>query len=646
MFRPNTIDTLEVGSSDVVYLSAKKVQRGVVLETRKLCPLRSPQAIRGCALQFYLEESTSEQSCPTLPSKRLIFLRGKQKRRKGKGRWCSRNMVQHAAAAETALQKITMKLLSRLQREECDELRSMMNGQSHDLYALAKAIAGERFHEAASKNDALAWVLIIDAIRLLCGCAMTQLTSLHAHVQRSGIYFARNLHRPFVITLHELPAHITWSGLQHPRRLYRRCRESVLSRNLNVAWYDRRISTAVGRVMHVMQTIGLLSRIISSSDDDDLETHLHHIRQSTKEMLGILRGSLGLLTHRFERTPSAYLSDLNESAEGNMQEGVTPHTPMNAIEELVFLCNATRDELSVAWTECLPQTEMPKWRHWPAAAGWSFLAMFLFTIFMRRPKRLLSQITGFATAFVRTYCVEPLAGIIETLRHPRHIKSNEAVVSAGTLQALIATYYRECVPGTSNEAAETLGKNEDLSGIVSQYELLMKRPFRSLWAGTLQRIFLIQVQKQIVEMERLMAATNQLMEQHRLNFHMMALMPFVTTSFLVVLVWWITRRTKIQPLVLSIRRIMRNVERIVNRATLETDASLASLSTLSYYDQGQLILEIHTLRRFISHLPTEDAEMFGEDLEDLESFEYSREQRLQVLDRMYRTHEILHIGAV
>ena len=143
-----------------------------------------------------------------------------------------------------------------------------------------------------------------------------------------------------------------------------------------------------------------------------------------------------------------------------------------------------------------------------------------------------------------------------------------------------------------------------------------------------------------------MAAMDTLLRENYFTASMSALLPGVT----IVTVAFFTirgavRRLRSQrrsrrSLVKQVRGVLRDAERLL-MASLSSHAS----GQLSEVDTGYLVISLYSLRLAIERhrvlLSRGERRSFTEDLDDLESEGYTCEQKLLVLQRIYRTQPTL-----
>ena len=133
-----------------------------------------------------------------------------------------------------------------------------------------------------------------------------------------------------------------------------------------------------------------------------------------------------------------------------------------------------------------------------------------------------------------------------------------------------------------------------------------------------------------------MSALDKLLKSNELNFAFLAAIP--STALLLFLckkTWSVLFQGEPQWKLEGkayIRKSLWEVERILNSKSDET---------FSIQDEGLLLCQIHLLRKTSSMLRGEERERFREDLADLEKKEFTTEQKMKSIERMYRNYKFL-----
>jgi nuclear-control-of-ATPase protein 2 len=197
-------------------------------------------------------------------------------------------------------------------------------------------------------------------------------------------------------------------------------------------------------------------------------------------------------------------------------------------------------------------------------------------------------------------------------------------------------------PERLDEIHERLKKG-DLSIVMTHYEQDMKTPLLNLLSGNLLRVLLIQVQKTKVDLEVAMNSVDKLLKANELNFALLAAVPTCVLLGLGIREFyslWKQRgllyRGHIDQ---QIRYGLREVECLLNHNLTMEPRDVY----LSHRDHGYLLIQLHYLRELVlQHRLLLDIDRFMEDLRDIEANDQNVLQRLNTVQRMYRTYVFLH----
>jgi len=244
------------------------------------------------------------------------------------------------------------------------------------------------------------------------------------------------------------------------------------------------------------------------------------------------------------------------------------------------------------------------------------------------------------------YVLAPLRDIISTVRTGGD--DGLRIVSKDGLKADMESLERM----TKALAAEKLGYTPaqlrnlseqirvgDLTPVLQVYEQDLKTPVKSALTGTLIRSLLIQVQKTKVDIDLAMTGIDKLLRSQELTFAFVGVAPSMAILYVVVgwLRWLLLGRGergkgKTKAVWLAIRRI----ERLLNSHS----HSSHSASHIPPLTQGLILMSLTQLRSYgETCLPprSHSREGFLQDVEDLESPDLGRQEKLQVVQRMWRS---------
>jgi nuclear-control-of-ATPase protein 2 len=278
----------------------------------------------------------------------------------------------------------------------------------------------------------------------------------------------------------------------------------------------------------------------------------------------------------------------------------------------------------------------------------------------------------------QTYGVEPAKGVWQALtirRYPSESRRMDLDNEVKSLSRMIVDYHEHTFKDMTPEEREAVTSAANLENLVivnRHYEKAIQHPIRSALVGNLFRIMLLQLQKQKVEINRVMLTSEEVLEQNDLNFKMMAMAPLLLSVGLGCY-WFLFARKKREttPMHQRFRVCWRETHRIISNAenlseSLEAvhvataggplvgkaggslggvngwhefprGAGSISASLLEHGAHGAVLLLVHEMRllsAFVgASMDTQRALM--EDLDDIENTEATRSQRLRTLNRMY-----------
>lgn len=189
----------------------------------------------------------------------------------------------------------------------------------------------------------------------------------------------------------------------------------------------------------------------------------------------------------------------------------------------------------------------------------------------------------------------------------------------------------------------------DLTLVMKQYELEMKNPLKNAFIGEFVRMVLIQIQKQKTDVERLMLQMDKIMKANELNFQLFALFPVV--AFIYGAYYFVTKERQNLVAMKRIQVLFQETHILLNsNLTHHVQTSGAFVTEekrhqLAPTDYGRLIISLSRMRHASTLLILSDArEWFQRDLQEIETETYTIHQRLNTMDRMYRTYKFLSVG--
>ncbi|KAK9694804.1 Nuclear control of ATPase protein 2, variant 2 [Basidiobolus ranarum] len=288
-------------------------------------------------------------------------------------------------------------------------------------------------------------------------------------------------------------------------------------------------------------------------------------------------------------------------------------------------------------------------RYWlPFSIGYTVLNITTSSLFTRQASIELWLRESQATArdFLFDWVFVPMKRIWDTIRHkeqrltlmgPESLNSDFESLERMVLN--FAKKHSQLDEFQFNVLTHRV-RDGDLSVVLRKYEEEIQNPFQNAIFGDLVQALLIQVQKTKVDVELAMSALDKLLRSNELNFCFIAVIPsllIVYGIFRSIRNSWRGR----EGLTMSkthqqIRDILRDVERILNNHT-------GPKSALDFQAQGLLLCELQLLRVYADRLPKKNRLRlkFLSDLRELESTRFSVKQRLNTMNRVYRTYKFL-----
>jgi len=190
-------------------------------------------------------------------------------------------------------------------------------------------------------------------------------------------------------------------------------------------------------------------------------------------------------------------------------------------------------------------------------------------------------------------------------------------------------------------------RHGDLTPILQIYEKDIKNPVRSAISGTLLRTVFVQVQKAKVDVDQALAGIDKLLKSQELTFAFVGVAPAFSLVYVVGgyfrglfagasrygRLGGTRRRTAAW---LAIRRI----ERLLITQPHTHDDNGGRKGTIPHLTAGLLLLSVSSLRQYAeTWLPPRSRlrEGFLEDVGDLEDPGLDREEKMRVVERMWRS---------
>ena len=286
-------------------------------------------------------------------------------------------------------------------------------------------------------------------------------------------------------------------------------------------------------------------------------------------------------------------------------------------------------------------------RSWPKFAFFGCLTWYALSSINRNRESLIASagdilVTG--RKFLADWILEPFGNIWKTIRH-----ENTLQLTAGTqglkadlesLQRMVADYARDTQTFNDNELALLTQKvsDGDLTLILKDYENDIKQPIKSVFAGQMLRILLIQVQKTKVDLELAMTGIDQMLKSQELNFAFLAIAPTLIVSGALINYMNSIYFRPDRSLSNKIKLALRNIEKLL---ILESECG-----KVSYTVNGMVIIEAYYILKQIqiNHSPQEisddrsvTTEVLRSDLEDLVNEKFTTNMKYMVVQRIMRS---------
>ncbi|RSH79789.1 Nuclear control of ATPase protein 2 [Apiotrichum porosum] len=231
---------------------------------------------------------------------------------------------------------------------------------------------------------------------------------------------------------------------------------------------------------------------------------------------------------------------------------------------------------------------------------------------------------------------EPLEEIANTMRgggkgldvSPETVKTDQESLERMVMD-LGRDYYH--LSGSQLEQLKKQVASGDMSSVLKVYENEMQSPIKNALTGNLIRTLLIQVQKTKTDLSLSLESLDQLLRSQQLTF------AFVGVAPSVLLLWgawgWVSSLWTGENRGKSRRRRyfhgMRNVERLLLTAP-EDEARMSDK------DRGLIIVSVSGLRTWATGISSARREAFLDDLRMVEDPGLARDDKLRVVERMWR----------
>ncbi|KAI0697885.1 NCA2-domain-containing protein [Cytidiella melzeri] len=250
--------------------------------------------------------------------------------------------------------------------------------------------------------------------------------------------------------------------------------------------------------------------------------------------------------------------------------------------------------------------------------------------------------------FWEDWLLAPLHDVVETVRAGNDngmIITHESVkADLDSLERMTLSLAQEKLNYTPEQMAALSQQVRlgDLTPVMQIYEDDIRSPLKSAVSGTLLRTLLVQIQKAKVDINQAVSGIDKLLKSQELTFAFVGIAPamtitYVTAGYLRSL--WFGNRGKSRyggpRHRAGVWTVMRRIERLLLASSTAEGSSAVEPRT-----SGLLLLGTTQLRAYAErHLPSSSRtrEGFLQDVKDLEDPSFGRQEKLRVVDRMWKS---------
>ncbi|KAH9983347.1 ATP synthase regulation protein NCA2-domain-containing protein [Russula compacta] len=266
--------------------------------------------------------------------------------------------------------------------------------------------------------------------------------------------------------------------------------------------------------------------------------------------------------------------------------------------------------------------------------------------------------------FWRGWLVEPIADILKTVRAGGEgsiiIQKGSIDADLQSLERMALSLARDKLNYSPSQLSDLSNKIRlgDLTPILEIYEEYIRSPIRSAVSGTLLRSAFIQVQKAKVDLDNALAGIDKLLKSQELTFAFVGVAPALSLVYVVggnlsklhssnqgrmggrrrrTAAWLAMRR--IECLLITQPRTHGHEHHHIHAQTGPRDAKSAR-GAIPPLTAGLLLLSVSSLRQYAeTWLPPRSRlrEGFLDDVGDLEDPRLGREEKMRVVERMWRS---------
>ncbi|KAI0056106.1 NCA2-domain-containing protein [Artomyces pyxidatus] len=427
-----------------------------------------------------------------------------------------------------------------------------------------------------------------------------------------------------------------------------------------------RIQATISDVFHHLLAIITFPIELTRQECNLKRRELERVRDARAEALGELTSQRDALAdalhHQSEVSVDergSFLQTLNQIIAGQTDEDLTQIGPEPSILEALTMTSAHVLPLHISQhKDHLRSQSLTRPSRltllWPRLVLLPPLTLLLVREAIASQDSLIAMAQdALATVkgFWRGWLVEPIADIVKTVRTGG---DQGMIVQKESIDADLQSLERMAL----SLAKDKLGYGEaqlqeltlklrtgDLTPILQIYEQDIRSPFKSAVGGTLLRSVFVQVQKAKVDIDQALAGIDKLLKSQELTFAFVGVAPalaivYVSAGSLRAL-WSGGRgkgryggRKRQTAAWLAMRRIERLLVSQPHSAASATRAGISPLTS------GLLLLSVSSLRKYAeTSLPARSRlrEGFLEDVGDLEDPGLGRDEKIRVVQRMWRS---------
>ncbi|KAI8986214.1 NCA2-domain-containing protein [Trametes punicea] len=408
------------------------------------------------------------------------------------------------------------------------------------------------------------------------------------------------------------------------------------------------------------------------------QKELERIRNERAEALGVLAEMRDRLASALEKNSNdeavaelagfaTYLQCIVDGEEAPLPEALDIISVGRVVESLSVLANCTLPSHTSLHSAELKSGQLRRPSRltliWPQLVFLPPLALYAIrTVYASRAslEELAKEAVETMKSFWESWVLEPLRGIVKTVRAGHDdgvIVTRESVrADLDSLERMTLALAQEKLHYGELELAALSQQVQmgDITPVMQLYEEDIKRPLRSALHGTLLRSLFIQVQKAKVDINQALSGIDKLLKSQELTFAFVGVAPALAIVYAFVgyvrNLWTGGRgrgryggKRKRGSVWITIRRI----ERLLiaqpdshHHRSRSAASGTRSSTAVSPLTSGLLLLSVTHLRKYAeTNLPANSRlrEGFLEDVADLEDPKLGRQDKLRVVDRMWRS---------